>query len=71
VGWIESKFKKIIVRVRNFLLKKDKFSVRDVRLLRKLVHKQKKENYLDFDEIQYYFPGKSVESIKKKYYEQN
>jgi len=39
--------------------------------LRKLVHKQKKENYLDFDEIQYYFPGKSVESIKKKYYEQD
>jgi hypothetical protein len=46
-----------------------KFTVRDVKLLRKIVNQQKREGYTDFKAALYYFPGKSVEMIERKYNE--
>lgn len=45
------------------------FSVRDVKLLRKLVNEQKRNGYTNFEEVLYYFPGKSLEMIEEKYNE--
>lgn len=47
------------------------FSVRDKKLLKKLVNKQRKVGEINFDDILYYFPGKSVETLKKYYYQKS
>ena len=45
------------------------FSVRETKLLRKLINGQKRQGYVDFEEIQDEFPGKTIEMLKKKYNE--
>ena len=46
-----------------------KFSVRDTKYLRKLINKQIKKGYTDFEEILEEFPGKTVEMLEAKYNE--
>ena len=45
------------------------FSVRETKLLRKLINKQKKDGYIDFQEVLFYFPGKTIDILKNKYNE--
>ena len=45
------------------------FSVRDKKLLRKLVNQQVREGYKDFQKILHFFPGKTIEMLEKKYNE--
>jgi UDP-2,3-diacylglucosamine pyrophosphatase LpxH len=58
----------LLRRIRKVALKSS-FSAREVKLLRKLVNEQKKNGYTNFEEIQYYFPGKTVEMMEEKYNE--
>ena len=58
----------LLKRIRKVALKKG-FSAREVKLLRKLVNEQKKNGYTDFEEVQYYFPGKTTEMLEEKYNE--
>jgi len=45
------------------------FSVRETKLLRKLINRQKKDGYIDFQEVLFYFPGKTIEILRNKYNE--
>ena len=47
----------------------NKFSVREVKLLRKLINNQKKRGYVNYSEIHDQFPGKSLKLLEKKYNE--
>jgi len=47
----------------------DKFSARQTKLLRKLVNAQKKQGYIDFEEVHDYFPGKTLDMLESKYNE--
>ena len=47
---------------------KSTFSAREIKLLRKLINQQKREGYVDFNSILYFFPGKSVKMLEQKYY---
>jgi hypothetical protein len=58
----------LLKRIRRIAFKHD-FSAREVKLLRKLVNEQKKHGYTNFEEVQYYFPGKTIEMIEAKYNE--
>ena len=61
------KLDKLLERIRKIAMNQFKFSSRDTKLFRKIVKQQKKDGYIDYEEIQYYFPGKSLDVIKKKY----
>ena len=63
-------------RSKNLLLKRIRkignnsdFSVRENKLLRKLVNQQLKNGYADFEAILVHFPGKTSEMLEQKYYE--
>ena len=45
---------------------KQKFSVRENKLLIKLIQLQLKSNKLDFNQIEYFFPGKSSNVLRKE-----
>ena len=45
------------------------FSVRDKKLLKKLVNQQRKKGQEDYESLLYYFPGKTIEMLKEKYNE--
>ena len=45
------------------------FSVRETKLLRKLINAQRKKGYENFEEILDEFPGKTIEMLKEKYFE--
>ena len=47
----------------------DDFTIRETKLLRKLINQQKKEGYIDYQAIIYHFPGKTIEACKEKYLE--
>lgn len=59
---------KLLKRIRKLGRSPD-FSARDIRLLKKLANQQRKKGYLDFEEMLYYFPGKSIEQVRDKYYQ--
>ena len=65
--WSNSKYQ-LLARIRKVASSKT-FTVRETKLLRKLVNQQTKEGEADFESVQYYFPGKSLQSLKAKYYE--
>jgi hypothetical protein len=45
------------------------FSARDVKFLKKLINQQRKKGYLNFEEVLYYFPGKSLKHIEDKFHQ--
>lgn len=57
----------LLKRIRK-LVSQTVFSVRDRKLLSKLINKQRKVGEISFEALLYYFPGKSVETLKKNYY---
>ncbi|CAI2383208.1 unnamed protein product [Moneuplotes crassus] len=67
ISWSPSKLDQLLTRIKKIGKNPDKFSARDNKLLRKLVNQQKRNGYIDYQEVLYYFPGKSLETIKKKY----
>jgi hypothetical protein len=58
----------LLKRIRK-LGKSTTFTVREVKLLRKLINQQKREGYTDFKAVLYYFPGKSLKMVRNKYNE--
>jgi len=60
---------KVLLRRLRRIGSRKTFSVRETKLLRKLINAQKKQGYVDFDEILEEFPGKTVEILKEKYNE--
>ena len=67
LNWKRSKM--VLIRRIRRIANNDKFSVRDTKYLRKLINKQIKKGYTDFEEVLYEFPGKTVEMLEKKYNE--
>ena len=47
------------------LANNQKFSVRDKKLLIRLVKNRPKEDQIDYEAVIYHFPGKSVEQLDK------
>ena len=64
--WRRSRKLELLQRVRK-IASDTTFSVRDGKLLKRLVTKQVKNGTVDFEALLYYFPGKNVEMIKKQY----
>ena len=67
VSW-RGRESKLLKRIRR-LAKKEGFSVRDTKLLSKLVNQQRRRGYRNFDELAYYFPGKDAEMLEATYYQ--
>lgn len=67
IDWKGTK-NELLKRVRK-LGKSAGFSARDTKFLKKLINQQRKKGYLDFEEVLYYFPGKSVEQVRDQYYQ--
>ena len=49
------------------IARKTTFSVRDTKLMRRLVLKQEKKGYIDFEEILCHFPGKTTKMVEDHY----
>ena len=58
----------LLRRIRK-IAKNSNFSVREKKLLRKLVNQQVREGYQDFKAILHFFPGKTIEMLQRKYNE--
>lgn len=43
-----------------------KFSFRDIKLLRKVARKHENEGGVDYKALEYYFPGKSADTIERQ-----
>ena len=69
IHWNKNKLKNLLLRIKKIGKNSTKFSVRDVKLLRKLINRQKKENKIDFEAISHHFPGKSTQTLENKYNE--
>ena len=69
IHWNKRKPKTLLSRIKKIGKNSTKFTVRDVKLLRKLINKQKKENKIDYEAISHYFTGKSIQTLKNKYNE--
>ncbi|CAI2383005.1 unnamed protein product [Moneuplotes crassus] len=69
INWDCYKIKNLLARIKKIGNKSKEFSAREVKLLRKLINQQKRENYTDFSAILYEFPGKSIETLRAKYNE--
>jgi len=65
IDWNKKRFKRLVTKIRNFEVNKNTFSAREVKLLRKLVNLQKSKGYTNFEEVKYYFPCKTIETIYK------
>lgn len=66
VNWRRARRIQLLARLRKFISKKT-FSTREVKLISKLVNKQKKEGVCDYEAIVYYFPGKTVAQCMQQY----
>ena len=64
INWKTNRKLDLLERIKRIASNKN-FSARDTKLLRKLVLRQQKNGYQDFEEISQYFPGKSVEMIRE------
>ena len=64
--WRRNRKKDLLRRIRKIGLRKT-FSVREIKLLRKLINQQVKEGFIDFEAIHGQFPGKTIEQLKEKY----
>ena len=60
--------RRLLERIRRIGRQSD-FSVRQTKLLRKLINGQIREGYTDFEAVLQYFPGKTVEMLEAKYNE--
>jgi hypothetical protein len=67
ISW-KGYYMKLLKRIRKLARAKD-FSVREDKLLSKLVNQQRRKGYRNFEELVYYFPGKDAEMLERKYYE--
>ncbi len=64
--WRRSRKIELLQRIRK-IASDHSFSVRDGKLLKRLVLKQVKDGSTDFESLLYYFPGKTVEMLKEQY----
>ncbi|CAI2359250.1 unnamed protein product [Moneuplotes crassus] len=70
ISWDTEKSEHLIKRINKIGKNSENFTIRDTKLLRKMINSQKKANLpIDFAEISYYFPGKSINTLKSKYNE--
>ncbi|CAI2359788.1 unnamed protein product [Moneuplotes crassus] len=70
IHWPIQKLPKLLQRIKKIGMNSNNFTVRDTKLLRKLINSQKKAKLpVDFTKISHNFPGKSIETLKAKYNE--
>jgi hypothetical protein len=69
VDW-KDRASKLLKRIRRIGRNQD-FSVRDWKLLRKLVNQQKRAGNVNFSKLEYFFPGKSEELLQRTYTERS
>ena len=68
VQWRMNKLKSLLARIQKIGRNATNFTVREAKLLRKLINQQKKDGYTDFKVVADDFPGKSIKTLKNKYY---
>lgn len=66
IKWRNSRKEELLTRITKIAANKS-FSVRDGKLLKKLVKSQSSKGEIDYKALQYYFPGKTVEMIAQEY----
>ena len=69
IGWKRSK--NILLQRIQKIGNNSKFSVRENKLLRKLINQQRRNGYTSFEEILDHFPGKTIEILQTKYSEKS
>ena len=55
----------LLKRIRK-LISNQKFSLRELKILKKLVRAQKLSHKIDYKQIEYFFPGKLSENVRKE-----
>lgn len=68
-NWNKYKINKLLRRIQKIGRNSTKFSARDTKLLKKFINKQKKQGYIDFEEIAFNFPGKFIQILETHYSE--
>mmetsp|Transcript_3635 Transcript_3635/g.3379 ORF Transcript_3635/g.3379 Transcript_3635/m.3379 type:complete len:83 (-) Transcript_3635:21-269(-) len=66
IKWRKSRKIQLLNRIRK-LITKTSFSIRDTKLLSKLVNQQRRDGHIDLESILYYFPGKTVDLLCEHY----
>ena len=66
VNWKRKRKYDLLRRIRKIARRKE-FSVRETKMIKKLIRKQMKEGFMNFEAIKYYFPGKTAEMIKDNF----
>lgn len=64
--WRRSRKLELLQRIRK-IAADTTFSVRDGKLLKRLVMKQLKDGEISFGDLLYYFPGKTADMLEKQY----
>ena len=64
--WRKSRKFELLQRSRKMIMNKT-FSIRDKKLLSKLVNQQKRQGFINYEEIVYYFPGKTAKMLEIQY----
>lgn len=70
ISWRRSRKQQLVQRIRKLIMDPS-FSIRDTKLLSKMVNQQRKKGYTDYQELLYYFPGKTVEMLSDHYNKRN
>lgn len=70
VGWKRNRKIDLLKRIRR-IGRKDSFSVRETKLLRRLMNQQQKKGTNDYESVLEHFPGKTLEDILRRFNETN
>mmetsp|Transcript_20613 Transcript_20613/g.18254 ORF Transcript_20613/g.18254 Transcript_20613/m.18254 type:complete len:275 (+) Transcript_20613:17-841(+) len=66
IGWKKNRRCDLLKRIRR-ISRKTTFSVRETKLLKKLIQDQAKEGYKNFEVVLEYFPGKTIDILKSHF----
>lgn len=66
IKWKPNRKTQLYRRIQKLANNKD-FTTRELKLVSKLVNKQIRDGWVDYEEIRYYFPGKTVQMCKDAY----
>lgn len=66
ISWRRSRKIQLVQRIRKLIMDKS-FSIRDTKLLSKMVNQQRRKGYIDYEELTYYFPGKTADMLSEHY----
>ena len=67
VMWKRKNFTSLHSRICKIGARRETFTVREIKFLKKMVNRQLRKGYTNFQELVYYFPGKTVDKLTEKY----